>query len=118
MNKFIIFALLLVFVLNDDIEDYFYDGDDIGKCEDMRSKDANVNNCTSITLKDDDFTCCFESYKDKDGDENKSCLAAKKKKVNKIIDGYEDDLGYTDVSIDCSSNYISNALLILLSLLF
>ena len=117
MNKFIIFALLLVFVLNDDLDDYMYKGNDLEKCEGIYSNEASVNKCTSITLEDDDFTCCFESFKD-EGDEYKGCTAAKKKKVNKIIDIYEDKLKYTDVSIDCSSNYISNALLILLSLLF
>ncbi len=104
MNKFIIFALLLVFVLNDDLDDYIYEGKDLKKCEGIYSYEASVNNCTSITLEDDDFTCCFESYK-YEGHEHKECTAAKKKKVNKIIDIYEDELGYTDVSIDCSSNY-------------
>ena len=117
MNKFIIFALLLVFVLNDDIDDYIYSGNDDEKCEFFDREEANVKNCTSISLEDDDFTCCFESYK-YNGHEHKSCTAVKKKKVNKIIDIYEDENGFTDVSIDCSSNYISNALLILLSLLF
>ncbi len=78
MNKFIIFALLLVFVLNDDIDDYVYGGNDGEKCEFFR-EEANVKNCTSISLEDDDFTCCFESYK-VNGKEHKGCTAAKKKK--------------------------------------
>ena len=50
MNKYIIFALLFVFVLNEDYKDYFYDGDDGVKCSMIREKDASVENCTSITI--------------------------------------------------------------------
>ena len=77
----------------------------------------NVENCNAIKLKDDDYTCCYYTYKE-DGEEIKDCIPVKKNKVSKVIDDIEDEDGYTDVSIDCSSNYISNALLILLSLLF
>ena len=113
MNKFIIFALLFVFVLND-TDDYFYTGKDRFKC--YLVEEPNVNNCTAITLEDDEFTCCFHKYKE-DGEDYEGCQPIKKNKVGKVIDEAEDE-GESDVSIDCSSNYISNALLFLLSLLF
>ncbi len=116
MNKFIIFALLFVFVLNEDYKDYFYTGENAEECDDYDSE-ASVDNCNNITFSDDDYKCCFESYKD-DSDDEKDCRAIKKSKAKKLVEAYEDEYGYTDVSIDCSSNYISNALLILLSLLF
>ena len=117
MNKFIIFALLFVFVLNDDLSDYIYTGD---KADDWNGYDddkASVENCNSITFSDSDYKCCFESGKAPYGDDYKECGAYKKSKVKKIVDLMEKG-GYKDLSIDCSSNYLSKALIILLSLLF
>ena len=115
MNKFIIFALLLVFVLNEDVDDYYYIGTNAILCAAVEN--PSVENCNKITIDDDDYKCCYLYEKDEDGEEEKNCLAIKKNKAKKIIDFEEDD-GNTDVSLDCSSNYISNALIILLSLLF
>ena len=114
MNKYIIFALLFVLVLNGD--DYFYEGENSDLCDGYEGK-ASVANCNKITFSDDDYKCCFESYK-ADGELEEGCTAIKKSKAGKLVDLYEDENGFKDVSIDCSSNYISNALIILLSLLF
>lgn len=117
MNKFVIFALLFVFVLNDNIEDYMYNGDKSDDCYDYDEEKASVENCNSITFSDSDYKCCFESGKNIVGEDYKECNAYKKSKVKKIVDAYE-EAGYKDLSIDCSSNYLSKALIILLSLLF
>lgn len=117
MNKFIIFALLFVFVLNDNLSDYIYTGDKADECDGYNESNASVENCNSITFSDSDYKCCFESGKSIDGEDYKECGAYKKSKVKKIIDAYE-EAGAKDVSIDCSSNYLSKALIILLSLLF
>lgn len=116
MNKYIIFALLFVFVLNGS-DDNIYDGDDQKSCISITGNNANVKNCSAIKLDDDDYNCCYVTQKYK-GKEDKYCLGVKKSKVKTIIDDAEEDEDVSDVSIDCSSNYISNALLILLSLLF
>ena len=117
MNKFIIFALLFVFVLNDNLSDYIYTGDKADDCNLFPNNKASVENCNSITFSDSDYKCCFESGKDPTGDTYKECNAYKKSKAKKLVDSYE-KVGYSDVSIDCSSNYLSKALIILLSLLF
>lgn len=117
MNKFVIFALLFVFVLNDNIEDYMYTGDNASECNGYDEEKASVENCNSITFSDSDYKCCFESGKNDEGEDYKECGAYKKSKVKKIVDGMEEG-GFKDVSIDCSSNYLSKALIILLSLLF
>ena len=118
MNKYIIFALLFVFVINEDIEDYYYTGADREKCTDIIDDKASVDSCSAIKFDDDDYNCCFVSL-EVEGEKDKYCQGVKKSKVKKIIDAVEDnDEVDISLSIDCSSDYISNALIILLSLLF
>ena len=116
MNKFIIFAFLFVYVLNAEYTDYYYAGDKADDCNNYNEDKASVANCNSITFSDSDYKCCFESWKIV-GEELKGCTAIKKSKAKKLVDLTEKG-GATDVSIDCSSNYLSKALIILLSLLF
>ena len=120
MNKYIIFALLFVFVLNKELEDYIYTGENADKC--LEVDEASVDNCNKITFSDDDYKCCYYSVEVDGKKVDEECYPLKKSEVKDMIDDFEDaadDEGYSaDVSIDCSSNYISNALLILLSLLF
>ena len=118
MNKYIIFALLFVFVINEDIKDYYYTGADVAKCYAIIGDKASADSCSAIKFDDDDYNCCFVSI-DVEGEKDKYCQGVKKSKVKKLIDKMEDnDEVDISVSIDCSSDYISNALIILLSLLF
>jgi len=94
-----------------------YTGDKSDDCYDYDEDNASVENCNSITFSDSDYKCCFESGKNDEGEDYKECFAYKKSKVKKIVDSKEEG-GFKDVSIDCSSNYLSKALIILLSLLF
>ena len=120
MNKYIIFALLFVFVLNKNKKDYFYTGENADKCLDVDQ--PSVDNCNKITFSDDDYKCCYYSVEVEGEKFDEECYPLKKSDVKDFIDDAEDATDNEDVSIDvsvdCSSNYISNALLILLSLLF
>ena len=115
MNKLIIFCTLIYICISDKEASYFYDGDEYEECEEVTK--ASVENCNKITISDKDYKCCYESYKDEDGESYNECEAIKKSKAKKVKELFE-DLGFTDVSVDCSSNYLSIALIVLLSLLF
>ena len=122
MNKFIIFALLFVFVLNQTEEeeeaelefdfDPSYKGKNAEKC---LSEDASEKNCNDISL-DDDYNCCYISGFDDENGKLNYCAPLNEDEEKKLKDIFNKD--ELNISIQCSSNYISNALLILLSLLF
>ena len=102
---------------NKDAKDYFYTGENADKC--LVVVQPSVDNCNKITFSDDDYKCCYYSVEVDGKKVDEDCYPLKKSEVKDMIDDAEDAAdGEADVSIDCSSNYISNALLILLSLLF
>ena len=137
MNKFIIFALLFVFVLNqteeeeEDSYDLTYTGKNLEKCIGVNENEANEKNCNSITL-DEGYNCCYLTGKD-DEDEYNMCLPLNESEEKKLKEVAEEDETST-LSIKCSLNtnvsndssdsssssynYINKALIILLSLLF
>lgn len=122
MNKYIIFALLFVFVLNEDFEekykDFEYKESEAHNCNILEGNAASVDKCSAIKFKNDDYNCCYVS-EEEDGEKDTSCWGVKKSDVKDFVNDAEDEAeGDFSLSIDCSSNYISNALLILLSLLF
>ena len=117
MNKYIIFALLFVFVLNADYDDFINLGADSVDCYKLTENDASVDKCSAVKLNNGDYSCCYVEEKILSMKTIK-CSAVKKKDVKSYVKDYNkagDD--NAEISIDCSSNYISNALLILLSLL-
>ena len=71
-----------------------------------------VENCNKIIISNEDYKCCLVKIKD-DGDKELECAAMKKSKVSKYIKNVKDD-----ISFECSSIYLSKALIILLSFLF
>ena len=115
MNKYIIFALLFVFVLNANYVDLMYTGTDAFNCEKLTGNDASVDKCSAIKFSDDDYNCCYVTI-EYSGKKTNTCWGVKKSDVKDYVNDADDGDG--EISIDCSSNYISNALLILLSLLF
>ena len=122
MNKYIIFALLFVFVLNEDFEekykDFTYKELEAANCYILTGNAASVDKCSAVKFKNDDYNCCYVS-EEEDGEKDTYCLGVKKSDVKDYVNDAEDEAdGDGEMSIDCSSNYISNALLILLSLLF
>ena len=120
MNKFIIFALLFVFVLNKDYDDFYYvgDGEDYYNCKKLTENDASVDKCSAVKINNGDYNCCYEIM-ELGGEKDISCEVVKKSDVKDFVNDFNDEADDRgSVSIDCSSNYISNALLILLSLLF
>ena len=118
MNKYIIFALLFVFVLNTNYVDLMYTGTDAINCEKLTGNDASVDKCSAVKLSNSDYSCCYVDNKIL-GSTTVECWAVKKEDVKDYVKDYNDaGDDKTEISIDCSSNYISNALLILLSLLF
>ena len=118
MNKYIIFALLFVFVLNDDYDDFFYDKEnEVANCT-LAGVSPSVDKCSAIKFSDDDYNCCYVTI-EYSGKKTNTCWGVKKSDVKDYVNDAEDEAdGDGEISIDCSSNYISNALLILLSLLF
>ena len=86
---------------------------------------SSKKDCTDYELTDKDKgdseadTCCYVTYKYKGKDE-KECWSLKKKDVNKDnVKQMETYYEFTDLSVDCHSNWISFSLLFLLfSLLF
>jgi hypothetical protein len=125
MNKYIIFALLFVFVLNADFEeeykDFMYDKfDEVVNCTYAGGSNPSVDKCSAIKFSNEDYNCCYVTIEAGGKKIQNTCWGVKKSDVkdyvNDVNDEADDDDG--EMSIDCSSNYISNALLILLSLLF
>ena len=86
---------------------------------------SSKKDCTDYKLTDGEKgnsgvdSCCYVTYKD-DGEDEKECWPVVKKEVTKDnIKDIETENGYTDLSIECHSNWISFSLLFLLfSLLF
>ena len=123
MNKYIIFALLFVFVLNADFEeeykDFRYDKfDEVANCTYAGASNPSVDKCSAIKFSDDDYNCCYVTI-EAEGRKQSYCWGVKKSDVKDYVNDMNDEAdGDGEMSIDCSSNYISNALLILLSLLF
>ena len=120
MNKYIIFALLFVFVLNEDYDDFMYDVVKGYNCTLAGVSNPSVDKCSAIKFSDEDYNCCYVTIEYEGKKIQNTCWGVKKSDVkdyvNDVNDEADDDDG--EMSIDCSSNYISNALLILLSLLF
>jgi hypothetical protein len=115
MNKYIIFALLFVFVLNKDYDDFMYEKEEVYNCSLAGASNPSVDKCSAIKFSDDDYNCCYVTI-EYSGKKTNTCWGVKKSDVKDYVNDADDGDG--EISIDCSSNYISNALLILLSLLF
>ena len=118
MNKFIIFVLLFIVAFCEDDDDswmneYLYDGKEAKLCNEVEdTKEPSVSNCTSVDK------CCYLLLKfDDDEEDEKECIAMKKSKVNDFIKKYKKKYEGDNISIDCSSNYLSKALIILFSLI-
>ena len=77
-------------------------------------KKLTVKECNAVSLPGDDNKCCLQELQ-YEGETEYYCLPMKKSKVVDYVDEVDGDV---DVSVDCSSNYLSKALIILLSLLF
>ena len=107
MNKFIFFVLLFLYVSAKDYSDFLYGGIIDGSNCTFQSVNASVDNCKAVPLNNEDYKCCFVES----GNE-KECWGVKKKDVKDFVKDSD------NVSIDCSSNYLSKALIFLLSLLF
>ena len=124
MNKYIIFALLFVFVLNTDFEEEYKDFmygklDEVYNCTLAGGSNPSVDKCSAIKFSDEDYNCCHVTIEYEGKKITDACWGVKKSDVKDYINDAEDEGdGDGEISIDCSSNYISNALLILLSLLF
>ena len=115
MNKFIIFVLLflVVFCSDDEFDEYIYDGKEYETCSNVTN--PSVDACNAVTIPDEDYKCCYQSYKEK-GETVDDCIAFKKSKVKDYVkEGKKEEDSF---SVDCSSNYLSKALIILFSLLF
>jgi hypothetical protein len=64
MNKYIIFALLFVFVLNEDFleeyKDFMYGKlDEVANCTYAGGSNPSVDKCSAIKFSDDDYNCCY-----------------------------------------------------------
>lgn len=139
MNKFIIFALLIVFVLNQTEEEEeesgrygTYTGKNYDKCYELNNFEPSATRCNSIIL-DEGYNCCYLTGKDDEKDYN-YCLPLNESEVKELKDEAKEDDDVSDFSIICSLNtnnsndssdsssssynYINKALIILLSLLF
>ena len=110
--------LLLLFVL-------FLFKNKVEACEENQSANG-VSDCENLKFDDDDDMpgakyCCFAKGKDLfDNEEIKECWAlteALYDKIDDYIDGFEDAKAYSDLSIDCGSNYLMLSLLSLIILL-
>ena len=73
--------------------------------------DSSVENCNKIIIKDEVYKCYFVIIRDEG--EKVFFRCHKKSKISKYIKNVKDD-----ISFECSSNYLSKALIILLSFLF
>jgi hypothetical protein len=123
MNKYIIFALLFVFVLNEDFleeyKDFGYKDLEVLNCTSAGASNPSVDKCSAIKFSNEDYNCCYVTIEVGGKKITDDCWGVKKSDVKDYVNDYEDEAdGEAEMSIDCSSNYISNALLILLSLLF
>lgn len=128
MNKFIFFVLLFIVVFcNNDLEDYFgsmsdeyfYTGNEAISCIFLNiNNDLSVEKCNTAEIPDKKYKCCLQSFKEEGEEEEKICMPLKKSKVKDYIKELEKDPDTDDgdLSVDCSSNYLSNILIILLSL--
>ena len=106
MNKFIIFALLFVFVLNQTEEDdsgsyeVNYTGKNRDKCLEVNDDKPSAKNCNSITL-DQGYNCCYLSGKDNENEYN-LCLPLNETEVKDFQDEAKEDDEIIDYSIICS----------------
>ena len=131
MNKFIIFAFLIVFVLNQTEEEESggygaYTGKNYDKCMELNNFEPSATKCNSIIL-DEGYNCCYVTGKDDENDYN-YCLPLNESEVKEFEDEAKEDDEVSNFSIICSNdssdsssssyNYINKALIILLSLLF
>ena len=118
-----------MFVLNEEQDDdeggieTTYTGKNLEKC--MNVEVPSEKNCNDIDL-DNNYGCCYVSGKDENGD-YKRCFPLSKSEVKEFLASFEEDkeddeelsLKCPDFSEDSSSsNYLSKALIIILSLLF
>ena len=99
-------------------EEYFYNGTEADSCLALNSNDdLSVEKCNSVKISDKKYKCCFLSFKE-DNKDNNFCMPLIESKVEDYIKDFEENFGDdVDISFDCSSNYLSKALIILLSLI-
>lgn len=83
-----------------------------GDCEDVEN--PSVDNCKAHELtdndKDDGDSCCYLKYK-LNGVQYNSCIMVTKSKVKDAIKEGESE-GASNVSIDCSSNWLNIGLIL------
>ena len=108
-----------MFVLNEETDDgsdsfeFSYTGKNKNECLVVKENEANEEKCNDISL-DGDYNCCYLYGKDEVGVE-KGCIPLNDNEKALFYALAEDGV---EVSIQFSSNYISKALIIILSLLF
>ena len=91
-------------------------------CEDKIPK--KKSDCLDYELTDEEKTegedtCCYMTYKDENDVDSKGCTNEKKKALTQtIIDLYAALNGYTDVKVDCHSNWLTSGFALLLLVLF
>ena len=94
-------------------KEYFYTGKEAFTCYNVTN--PSVDACNAVTIPDEDYKCCFQSF-ELFGVKDEDCYAFKKSKVKDYVKKAKKSAD--DFSVDCSSNYLSKALIILFSLLF
>ena len=111
---FLLIAVLLLAKFNCDEEEEY--------CGDEEYEPKNVDDCQKLKLPNDEEGenykhCCFLEAKFK-GVKGKSCIPLTQKQYDDIDDFIDkgEDAGYSDVSLDCGSNYIMVSLLSLILL--
>ena len=126
MKKFIILALFFVFVLNEEQDDDdgpmkpTYTGKNLEKC--LNHEAPSEKNCNDIDL-ENNYGCCYLTGKDENGN-YKRCFPLSESEKNGLLASYEEEKeDDEEFSLKCpdfssSSNYLSKALIIILSLLF
>ena len=110
---FLLIAILLVAKFNCE------DGDDDDEyCSGKNAK--SVDDCQKLKLFTADGVeykhCCFLDAK-KSGDDVKACVPLTQKDYDEIDDYIDNQNIYSDVSLDCSSNYIIVSILSLILLI-
>ena len=82
---------------------------------------SSKKDCTDYKLKDEEKnssgykldSCCYYKAK-KDGTEITTCIAAKKSGVtSKVIEGIKEEEGFSELSIDCNSEWMKFSLFLI-----
>ena len=91
-------------------------------CEDKSPK--KKSDCLDYELYEEKKTkgediCCYVTYKDENDVDSKGWTNEKKKALSQtLIDLYAALYGYTDVKVDCHSNWLTSGFALLILVLF